>query len=130
MSVFSVTAIDRQRGCCRGLHRKSEYVCGLAIFSVATLVGTSLLGQERPTPLIKIIATGGTIANTVEGRISIQQTIADIRKMFSEGRQVLDSVRIEVVDVIRMGSSRFTSKEFLDIARSVNDARDIVKCCV
>ena len=122
MSVFSVTAIGKQWGCCRGLYRTSGYVCGLAIFSVATLAGTSLLGQERPAPLIRIVATGGTIANTVEGRIPIQQTIVDIRRMFPEGRQVLDSVRIEVVDVVRMGSSRFTSKEFLDIARSVNDA--------
>ena len=66
------------------------------------------------------MATGGTIANTLDGRIPIQQTISDIRKNFPETVELLDSVRIEVTDLIRTGSSRFTSKEFLNVARTVN----------
>ncbi len=77
-------------------------------------------GQGQTKPLIKVVATGGTIANTLDGRIPIQQTIADIRKNFPETRELLDSVRLEVIDLIRRGSSRFTSKEFLEIVRTVN----------
>ncbi len=72
--------------------------------------------------LIKIVATGGTIANTLEGRISFQQLIGDIRKNFGETVEHLDSVFFDVIDLIRVGSEAFTSKEFLDIARTVNDA--------
>ena len=122
MSFFFVAVPNKQLACCRSLYKRKGNVVVLAIFAVTTLVGVSLFGQEQPTPLIKIVATGGTIANTVEGRIPIQQTIADIREMFPEGRQILDNVRIDVIDIARMGSSRFTSKEFLDIARNVNEA--------
>lgn len=72
--------------------------------------------------LIKIVATGGTIANTRDGRIPIQQVITDIRKSFPETVESLDSVHFEVLDLIRVGSDRFTSKDFLDVARAVNHA--------
>lgn len=78
------------------------------------------LGQERTKPVIKIVATGGTIANTLEGRIPIQQVIADIRANFQETLELLDSVEFEVIDLLRVGSSAFTSKDFLEIARTVN----------
>ncbi len=78
-------------------------------------------GQDQSKPLIKVVATGGTIANTLDGRIPIQQTISDIRKNFPETVELLDSVRLEVTDLIRTGSSRFTSKEFVDVARTVNE---------
>lgn len=70
--------------------------------------------------LIKIIATGGTIANTRAGRISMQQVIEDIRKNYPEAVEILDSMQVDVLDLIRVGSEVFTSKEFLDIARAVN----------
>ncbi|MBI2985555.1 MAG: hypothetical protein HYY45_02190 [Deltaproteobacteria bacterium] len=50
--------------------------------------------------LIKIVATGGTIANTREGRIPIQQVITDIRKSFPETVELLDSVHFEVLDLV------------------------------
>jgi L-asparaginase len=81
-----------------------------------------VLAQGQSRPLIKIVATGGTIANTLDGRIPIQQTLADIHKNFRETRELLDSVRLDVVDVVRVGSSQFTSKEFLAIARGVSEA--------
>lgn len=71
-------------------------------------------------PRIKLIATGGTIANTGAGRVPIQQVIEDIRKNFPETVELLDSVSFEVVDLIRVGSEIFTSKEFLEIAQTVN----------
>jgi L-asparaginase len=73
-------------------------------------------------PLIKVIATGGTIANTTKGRIAVQELIEDIRKNYPETVDVLDSVTFEVLDVVRVGSEVFTSKEFLEIARAVNEA--------
>jgi L-asparaginase len=73
-------------------------------------------------PLIKIVATGGTIANTRAGRIPVQQVIDEIRDRYPETVEVLDRVRLEVIDLIRVGSEVFTSKEFLDIARTVNSA--------
>ncbi len=104
-------------------HRKEMPSLGLAAVAAILFLGlasTPAFAQEQTKPLIKIVATGGTIANTLDGRIPIQQTIADIRKNFRETRELLDSVRLEVIDLIRVGSSRFTSKEFLDIARTVN----------
>jgi L-asparaginase len=71
---------------------------------------------------IKLIATGGTIANTLTGRIPIEEVIGDIRKSYPETAAVLDSVQLDVVDLVRVGSEIFTSKEFLDIARAVNQA--------
>ena len=64
------------------------------------------LGQEQTKPVIKIVATGGTIANTLDGRIPIQQVIADIRKNFTETHELLDSVHFEVIDLIRVGRAR------------------------
>jgi L-asparaginase type II len=73
-------------------------------------------------PLVKIVATGGTIANTRAGRIPVQQVIEEIRDRYPETAAVFDRVRLEVIDLIRVGSELFTSKEFLDIARTVNSA--------
>ena len=104
-------------------HRKGMPSFGLAAMAAILFLGlasTAAFGQEPTKPLIKIVATGGTIANTLDGRIPIQQTIADIRKNFRETRELLDSVRLEVIDLIRVSSSRFTSKEFLNISRTVN----------
>jgi len=77
-------------------------------------------GQDQVKPVIHIVATGGTIANTRAGRISIEQTIADIRKDFPETRTLLDSVEFAITDLIRIGSHDFSSREFLNIARTVN----------
>jgi len=77
-------------------------------------------GQDSAKPVIQIVATGGTIANTRAGRISIEQTIADIRKDFPETRKLLDSVEFAITDLIRIGSHDFSSREFLNIARTVN----------
>jgi L-asparaginase len=78
------------------------------------------MSVSQTKPLIKIVATGGTIANTVAGRISIQQVIEDIRRNFNDTAEILDRAEFEVTDLCRVGSELFTSKEFLDIARTVN----------
>jgi len=94
----------------------------LALLSGLTSLPAS--GQDHTKPVIKIVATGGTIANTLAGRVSIQQIIADIRKNFPETRTLLDSVEFEVTDLARMSSQDFSSREFLKIARTVNEVID------
>jgi len=104
-------------------HRKGMPSPGIVARAAILLIWLApglAFGQDQTKPLIKIVATGGTIANTLAGRIPIQQTIADIRKNFPETLKLLDSVKLEVIDLIRVGSGSFTSKEFLDIARTVN----------
>ena len=75
------------------------------------------LGQEQGKPVIKVIATGGTIANY---RIPFQQVIADIGKNFPETLDLLDSVEFEVIDLLGVGSQDFSSQDFLNIVRTVN----------
>jgi L-asparaginase len=77
---------------------------------------------EDQKPVIKLVATGGTIANTRAGRIPVERVIEEIRERYPETVEVLDRVRLEVIDLIRVGSEVFTSREFLDIARTVHQA--------
>lgn len=100
---------------------------GLALAGACLLGGLqeSAFGQDRAKdsatkPVIKIVSTGGTIANTRDGRIPIQQVIADIRKNFPETVGLLDSVTLEATEVVRVGSHELSSRDFLEIARTVN----------
>lgn len=83
-----------------------------------------LVAQSPPKPVIQLVATGGTIANTRHGRIPIEQTISDIRKNFPETVRLLDAVEFEVTDLLRIGSQDFMSRDFLNIARTVNKVID------
>ena len=101
--------------------REVEHAVSLGIAGMLIgLAVTPALGQEQTKPVIHIVATGGTIANTLDGRIPIQQVIADIRKNFPETHKLLDSVNFEVTDLIRVGSGQLTGGNFLQIARTVN----------
>ena len=86
--------------------------------------GLPVSGQGHSKPVIQLVATGGTIANTRGGRIPIQQTIADIRKNFPETVRLLERVEFEVTDLLRIGSQDFMSHDFLSIARTVNEVID------
>lgn len=68
-------------------------------------------------PLIKIVATGGTVANTVTGRIGVDDLLRDI----PEVQKIAD---LEITDVLRLASWQFTPSEWLKIARAVADAAD------
>jgi L-asparaginase type II len=76
--------------------------------------------QAAAKPVIKIVATGGTIANQLDGRVAFDKVIADIRKQFPETHALLDSVTFEIEDVIRSGSGALTGANFLDITRTAN----------
>ena len=81
------------------------------------------MGLEQERPLIRVVASGGTIAHLADdSRIAFEQVIADIRKNFPETHRLLDSVTIEVENPIRVASGSMTGEEILQIAHSVDKA--------
>lgn len=72
---------------------------------------------------IVIVATGGTIANTLAGRTSVEDVLADIARDHPTTK-VVDLAEIEVDDVLRDGAETFTSTEWLVIGRAVQRAVD------
>ena len=102
------------------LFRRGDRVPGSLLILLLGLAPAPSFGQEPAKPVIKIIATGGTIANTFGGRLPIEQVIADIRKSHPEWQKLLDSVTVDVVDLIRVGSGSLSGDNFLLIARTVN----------
>ena len=80
----------------------------------------------RPGPatgVVAIVATGGTIANTSDGRVAVEQVIEDIRRHHPDTVAVLDAP-VRVDDVIREGAETFTPAEWVSIARAVQRAAD------
>ncbi len=66
-------------------------------------------------PLVKIIATGGTIANTPGGRVPMEQVLADVP-------EAGEYARFEVDEVCRVGAESFTPDTWLLVARAVDRA--------
>jgi L-asparaginase len=65
-------------------------------------------------PLVKVVATGGTIANTPSGRLhagEVADAIPALKKV----------ARLEVEEVIRVGSSSITVENWLTLARRINE---------
>jgi L-asparaginase len=84
---------------------------GLAI--VAVLFATVAAAQDK-LPLVKVVATGGTIANTPSGRLhagEVADAIPALKKV----------ARLEVEEVIRVGSSSITVENWLTLARRINE---------
>ena len=84
---------------------------GLAI--VAAFVATVAVAQDK-LPLVKVVATGGTIANTPSGRLhagEVADAIPALKKV----------ARLEVEEVIRVGSSSITVENWLTLARRINE---------
>jgi L-asparaginase len=72
-------------------------------------------------PRIKIVATGGTIANRPDGRVGIEQVLADIREWYPAGDPT-QLARLDVLDLLREGAEVFTPTEWLTISRAVSQA--------
>jgi len=66
-------------------------------------------------PLIKIISTGGTIANTGHGLIAIDEVLKDI----PQARAMAD---FEVVEATRVRSGQMRLAQWLDVARAASAA--------
>src|SRR5918994_326897 len=72
-------------------------------------------------PRVRIIATGGTIGNTPEGRIGIDQVLADIGGWFPADDPAT-CADLDIRDVLREGAETFTPAEWLVIGRAVAEA--------
>ena len=71
------------------------------------------LAQDK-LPLIKVLATGGTIANTPSGRLhaaEVAEAIPQLKKV----------ARLDVEEVMRVGSSSITVEQWLTLARRINE---------
>ena len=90
----------------------SAVMLGLA-FSLAPQGMAAQEAGPQP-PLIKIIATGGTIANSPDGRMAVDTVLAQIP-------QIAQYARIEVIDYNRIGSSAISVQNWIDISRIVNE---------
>ena len=75
--------------------------------------GSAAAPRNIPRPLVKIVATGGTIANSPTGRMAVDTVLAQIP-------QIAEHARIQVVDLIRVGSSSISVQNWIDIAATVN----------
>jgi len=79
---------------------------------LAACVGTA--GAQEKLPLVKVVATGGTIANTPSGRLhagEVADAIPALKKV----------ARLEVEEVIRVGSSSITVENWITLARRINE---------
>ncbi|MBI2821746.1 MAG: hypothetical protein HYX74_05930, partial [Acidobacteria bacterium] len=82
------------------------------VMAMLFVFSCAVFGQEKP--LIKVVATGGTIAHLADdSRIPFEEVIAHIRQNFPETHKLLDSVHIEVDNTIRVGSSSMTGQDVL-----------------
>ena len=82
----------------------------LAILAACASAGEA---QEK-LPLVKVVATGGTIANTPSGRLhagEVADAIPALKKV----------ARLEVEEVIRVGSSAITVENWLTLAKRINE---------
>jgi L-asparaginase type II len=80
-------------------------------FASALLAG---IVQAQGLPLVKVVATGGTIANTPSGRLNA----AEVAEAIPQLKKV---ARLEVEEVMRAGSSSITVEQWLTLARRINE---------
>ena len=81
--------------------------------AAAAFVAAVAAAQDK-LPLVKVVATGGTIANTPSGRLhagEVADAIPALKKL----------ARLEVEEVIRVGSSSITVENWLTLARRINE---------
>src|SRR3954447_21370568 len=78
----------------------------------ALCVGSAL--AQDPLPLIKVVATGGTIANTPSGRLhagEVAEAIPQLKKV----------ARLEVEEIFRVGSSSISVEQWIMLAKRLNE---------
>ncbi|WP_088889505.1 asparaginase [Leptolyngbya ohadii] len=86
--------------------------------SPAVEIVSQAIQQTAPAstgkPLVKIVATGGTIANSPQGRLAVENVLNDIP-------QIGEVATVEIKDYARIGSSAITLQNWIDIANIIND---------
>lgn len=70
---------------------------------------------DERLPLVKVMATGGTIANTPSGRLHAGEVVEVIPEL-------KDIARIEIEEVFRVGSSAITPDRWIIIAKRINES--------
>ena len=87
---------------------------GRYVTLVVFAASVSAVDAQEKLPLVKVVATGGTIANTPSGRLhagEVAEAIPALKKV----------ARLEVEEVIRVGSSSITVENWLTLARRINE---------
>jgi L-asparaginase len=97
------------------VHRRSALSPAFVLAMGLGAATCQVVAQETQTqqPLVKIVATGGTIANSPEGRMAVDTVLAQIP-------EVAEHARIEVVDYSRIASSAISVQNWIDISSIVN----------
>jgi L-asparaginase len=83
-------------------------------FTAALVLFLGIGHAQDKLPLVKVVSTGGTIANTPSGRLhagEVAEAIPALKKV----------ARLEVEEVIRVGSSSITVENWLTLARRINE---------
>lgn len=70
---------------------------------------------DERLPLVKVMATGGTIANTPSGRLHAGEVVEVIPEL-------KDIARIEIEEVFRVGSSAITPDRWIIVANRINES--------
>src|SRR4051794_9881220 len=73
------------------------------------------MANASALPLVKIISTGGTIANTAAGRAPFERIIEEVPAASRYAR-------FDVEEVSRIGANAFTPENWLQISRAVDKA--------
>jgi len=92
-------------------------VSGIGFGPLATallLFGIGTAAAQDKLPLIKVVATGGTIANTPSGRLHAGEVAEAIPQLKSVAR-------LDVEEVMRVGSSSITVDQWLTLSKRIND---------
>src|SRR5574341_190173 len=76
---------------------------------------TNFVNIDERLPLVKVMATGGTIANTPSGRLHAGEVLGVIPEL-------KDIARIEIEEVFRVGSSAITPDRWIIIAKRINES--------
>lgn len=72
------------------------------------------MAKQNKLPLVKVVATGGTIANTPSGRLhagEVADAIPELEKI----------ARLEVEEIVRVASSAITVENWLTLARRITE---------
>ena len=86
---------------------RRQTLIGASGLTFVLLAPSLTLAAAAPQkPLVKIVATGGTIANSPDGRMAVDTVLAQIP-------EIANHARIEVVDLIRIGSSSISVQNWL-----------------
>jgi len=88
------------------------------IFNLALACVGVLLGQGNQLPLVRVVATGGTIAHVREGYTP--DTRIDGAQLLKDIPQLGQYARMEVEEFSKIGSGDFSTKMLVDLANRVN----------